>query len=110
MVGCDHFHSVITNISPRESRRRGYVAGLIHDNCALEWLRAYQALFQRIRISRIDPAFALRRRDGHRRSNNESLVVGFLCLACVRISGQGTDWMDPAADSWIDNVFRSRNA
>src|SRR4029077_5847278 len=98
MVGCDHFHSVITNISPRESRRRRYVAGFIHDNCALEWLRAYQAFFQWIRISNMEPAFELRRCGGDLTSNNESLVVGFLCLARVRISGQGTGRMDSAAD------------
>src|SRR5205814_2226526 len=47
---------------------------------------------------------------GGRALPTNTMVVGLLCLACVRISGQGTDRMDSTANGRIDNVFRSQNA
>src|SRR5438067_7290287 len=102
LVGGDYFHTVVTNISARESRRRRYVAGLIHDDCALERLRAAA------RSVRSSTTYV--GAPGGRALPTNTMVVGLLCLACVRISGQGTDRMDSTANGRIDNVFRSRNA
>src|SRR5260370_26743409 len=98
MVGCHHFHIVITNISPRESGSRRYVAGLIHDNCVLERLRT-AARAVRSSITCVGAP-------GGRALPTNTMGVGLLFLACVRIPCQRSHWMDSAANGWIDNVFR----
>ena len=96
MVGCNHFHVFVADISSRQGCRGRYVAGLICHACTLERLRTVAG-----------PTFT-GESNIKPQTSNILLVVGILLLTGIRIPCQRSHRLDAAADSWNDNVFYSQ--
>ena len=89
LVGVNYLYAFVANFCPRKSSRRRHVAGALHDHRALERLGDASMLAE-------EP------RSGGRQSAVGDLEIAlpcFLFLSRTRLSGEGSDRMDTAADS-----------
>ena len=93
MVGGHYLHAFAPNISPRESRSCGYVAGLVHDPGSLGWLRIAAR-----------SALAVHKSNFKHQTSNILVVVRLLHLARVRVSREGANRFDSPSHGRSDKV------
>src|SRR6266513_4230955 len=109
LVGGDYLPVVAADFFAFKSRRRGHVAGVVHDIGTLGGLRVASTPNAR------RPALTVQFRGAksniqHQTSNILIMVARLLSLARVRFSGQRTNCMGTAAHCWSDNYSCERLA
>src|SRR5205823_14211339 len=99
MVGGDYLHTVAADFFAFKSRRRGHVAGVVHDIGAKGGLRV--ASTPNARRPTLNAQFrGAKSNIKHQTSNILIMVACLLSLARVGFSGQRTNCMATAAHCW----------